>query len=277
MRLYRVTLGWTLGWAMCLALAAAQAQAPKAFAPVEGQAGKDAVWVPTPSDMVERMLDIAQVTPQDFVIDLGSGDGRNVIAAARRGARALGVEYNPDMVELSRRNAAQAGVAEKATFVQGDMFAADISEATVMALFLLPDNLRKLTPQFAALKPGTRIVANTFGIDGWKPDETVKMDDTCYAWCVALLYIVPAPVAGTWLMANKPGKDSLVLEQEFQMLSGTFNAGSGKTPLANARLRGDWISFSVGKTQYEGRVNGDTMQGIVHGGGSWSARRTAMK
>ena len=143
------------------------------FEPKVGQAGKDVVWVPSPESTVEKMLDVAKVTPQDFVVDLGSGDGRNVIAAAKRGARALGVEYNPDMVELSKRNAAKAGVSEKASFVQGDMYAAEFSQATVLALFLLPDNLTKLRDKFAALKPGTRIVANTFGIEDWTADETV--------------------------------------------------------------------------------------------------------
>ncbi len=187
-------------------------------------------------------------------------------------ARALGVEFNPDMVELSRRNAAQAGVADRAQFVEGDMFAADISQATVMALFLLPDNLRKLTAKFLALKPGTRIVANTFGIDGWKPDDTFKMEGNCYAWCVAMLYIVPARVAGVWKLEGARG-ELLSIEQEFQVLSGALASGGNKTAIANGKLRGDWISFTVGKTQYEGRVNGNSIEGIVHGGGNWKATR----
>src|SRR5919112_2236907 len=135
----------------------AQAQEkPKPFEPTVGQAGKDVVWVPTPPELVEKMLDIAKVTPQDYVIDLGSGDGRNVIAAAKRGARAYGFEFNPDMVALSRRRAQEAGVADKATFIEGDMFEADISKATVLALFMLPSNLDKLAPKFLALRTGTR-------------------------------------------------------------------------------------------------------------------------
>ncbi|MSQ52061.1 MAG: class I SAM-dependent methyltransferase [Betaproteobacteria bacterium] len=141
----------------------------KPFEPYSGQPGKDVVWVPTPAATVSKMLDVARVTPQDFVMDLGSGDGRNIIAAAKLGARALGVEYNPDMVTLSEREAAKEGVADKAKFVQGDMFTADISQATVMALFLLPDNLRKLNQKFLDLRPGTRIVVNTFGIEGGRP------------------------------------------------------------------------------------------------------------
>src|SRR4029453_8755291 len=131
-----------------LGLSVSPAVAQDEFVPQPGQPGKDVVWVPTPPELVERMMDLAAVTPQDFVIDLGSGDGRNVIAAAKRGARALGVEYNPNMVALSRRIAAKEGVAEKAAFVQGDMYEADISQATVLALFLLTENLNKLAPKF---------------------------------------------------------------------------------------------------------------------------------
>src|SRR5207344_1449998 len=190
----------------------------KPYEPTEGQAGKDVVWVPTPPVLVEKMLDMARVTPQDYVMDLGSGDGRNVIAAAKRGARALGVEYNPDMVELSRRIAAKEGVADKAQFVQGDMYEADISQATVLALFLLTDNLRRLTPKFLDLKPGTRIVLNHYGIEGWEPEATERTTGDCLAWCTALLYIVPAKVAGTWQLPQ----GELTLEQKFQAVSGNY-------------------------------------------------------
>src|SRR5687767_179101 len=169
----------------------ASAQTPaKPYQPTVGQPGKDVVWVPSPEEMVERALDLAAVTPQDFVIDLGSGDGRNVIAAAKRGARALGVEYNNDLVELSKEYAAKAGVADKASFVQGDMFEADISKATVMALFLLPDNLKRLVPKFEKMPKGTRIVTNGFPIDAWQPVEVGKSDGDCGSWCTAYLYIV---------------------------------------------------------------------------------------
>jgi ubiquinone/menaquinone biosynthesis C-methylase UbiE len=159
--------------------------------PEVGQPGKDAVWVPTSPELVEKMLDMAKVTADDFLIDLGSGDGRMVIAAARRGARAVGVEFNPELVQLSRLRASEAGVAERATFVEGDMFEADISKATVLALFLMPDNLRRLEPKFRALTPGTRIVVNTFGIPDWKPDATETLVENCTRWCTAMLYRVP--------------------------------------------------------------------------------------
>ena len=191
-RLFRLIAACTLALA-----GAASAQEAKPYQPTMGQKGKDVVWIPSPTGMVDLMLDVAKVTPQDFVVDLGSGDGRNVIAAAKRGARALGVEYNPDLVELSKRNAAAAGVAGRALFVQGDMFAADISQATALILFLIPQNLEKLAPKFIALKPGTRIVSNTYEIGGgWEPDDSQRLA-LCASWCGAHLYIVPATLAGT--------------------------------------------------------------------------------
>jgi len=177
---------------MALAIAAGSAFAQNPSEPYVGQPGKDVVWVPTPHTLTEKMLDMAKVTAKDFVIDLGSGDGRNVIAAAKRGARALGVEWEAQMVAISRKNAQAAGVADKARFVQGDMFEADISQATVLALFLLPDNLRKLKPKFEKLKPGTRIVTNGFEIDGWEPKEIGKIEKECGGWCTAYLYVLPA-------------------------------------------------------------------------------------
>jgi SAM-dependent methyltransferase len=247
-----------------LAAAVADAQQPdKPFVPQVGQAGKDVIWVPTPPQLVEVMLDLARVTPQDFVMDLGSGDGRNVIAAAKRGARAVGVEYNPNMVELSRRYAADAGVADKATFVEGDMYAADISKASVLALFLLPGNMKQLLPKFLDLAPGSRIVSNTFGIEGWVPDDTVSLPN-CTDWCNALLWIVPARVEGTWRLAN----GELQLKQEYQMLSGTLS----KLPISDGKLRGNEITFNVEGKRYQGRVNGDTMEGTVDGV-PWKASR----
>jgi len=253
------------------AFGATTESADKPYEPMVGQAGKDVVWVPTPFSLIEKMLDLAKVTPQDFVIDLGSGDGRNVIAAAKRGARGLGVEYNSDMVELSKRNAAKEGVADKATFVEGDMYEADISTATVMALFLLPENLRRLTPKFLDLKPGSRIVANGFGIDGWEADKTERIEGDCGTWCTALLYIVPAKVAGTWRLPQ----GELTLDQKFQVVSGTLSSGGTKTPVTHGRLNGDQISFTVGGTAYVGRVKGDTMQGRTKGAsnGTWTAAR----
>jgi hypothetical protein len=239
---------------------------PEEYKPTVGQPGKDAVWVPTSPALVEKMLDMAKVTPSDFVIDLGSGDGRNVIAAAKRGARGLGVEYNPDLVALSTREATKEGVGDKATFVQGDMYQADISQATVLALFLLTENLDRLVPKFLALKPGTRIVANTFGITGWTPDETEKIEQDCTSWCTSLLWIVPAKVEGTWQLPQ----GELTLKQEFQMVSGTLSANGASKAVTNGRLRGDQIRFTVEGTEYDGRVVGNTIEGTSSNGATTS-------
>src|SRR5687768_8585108 len=248
----------TLIIALVIAVPASARAQDEGFVPQPGQPGKDVVWVPTPPELVEKMLDLAAVTPQDFVIDLGSGDGRNVIGAAKRGARALGVEFNPNMVALSKKNAAQAGVSDKAMFVEGDMYEADISKANVLALFLLPSNMLQLRQKFLDLRPGSRIVSNTFGIEGWTPDETVTMDGDCSAWCTALLWIVPAKVNGRWRI----GQDELVLTQNFQMVTGTL----GGREIADGRLRGDQIRFTVGGVEYTGRVAGDRIEGMVRSG-----------
>ena len=242
------------------------AQAP--FEPKPGLPGKDVVWVPTPSDVVETMLNLAQVTPEDVVIDLGSGDGRNVIAAARRGARAIGFEYNPDLVELSRQHARDAGVADKATFVQGDMYKADISQATVLALFLTPEVLDQMRDKFLAMKPGTRIVLNTFPVTDWEPDATETTGPPCKIWCAAMLVIVPAEVAGTWRM----GDAQMVLRQDFQFVKGTMG-----TQQVTGRLRGDEITLTSGTSEYKGRVNADRIEGTATTAGrqtAWTAARS---
>jgi SAM-dependent methyltransferase len=260
---------WT--FVLVLAVCARPAVAQQgSFQPEVGQPGKDVVWVPTPDAMVERMLDLAQLTPQDFVMDLGSGDGRNVIAAAKRGSRALGVEYNPDMVQLSKLKAAAAGVADKAQFVQGDMFAADISKADVLALFLLPSNLLRLRSSFLDLRPGSRIVSNTFAIQDWKADQTVVLDD-CSEWCTALLYVVPAKVGGRWRF----GADVLELKQEYQMLSGTLTTGGQAVPVTG-QLRGAEISLTTGTREFTGRLQQNTIEGTARTGNqtsSWRASR----
>lgn len=252
----------------------ADAQTAKPFEPVEGQPGKDVIWVPSSPDMVAKLMEMAKVTPQDFVMDLGSGDGRNVIAAAKLGARALGVEFNPDMVALSKRLAQEAGVADKAQFVEADMYTYDISKATVMALFLLPVNMNRLAPKFFALPPGSRIVSNTFGIDGWQPDrrEALATNSECESWCEALLWIVPAKVEGMWTMAN----GTMSLTQEHQNVGGTVKI-SGKTqPITKGRLLGEEITFQAGGLTYKGKAVGNTIEGNVttpKGEVPWSAAR----
>jgi precorrin-6B methylase 2 len=262
--------------ALCLPAAAAgvllHAQATQQFEPKVGQPGKDVVWVPTSQTLVNKMLDMAGVTPQDYVIDLGSGDGRTVITAAKRGARALGIEYNPEMVELSKKNAATEGVSDRATFLKADLFESDFSQATVITMFLLPEINLKLRPKILDLKPGTRIVSNSFTMEDWEADETATVNEDCTSWCTALLWIVPAKVEGTWRLPQ----GEIAFTQTFQMLSGTLTTGDGARTFTGGRLRGDRISFTVNGAQYTGRVNGNTMTGTVTSGGkttNWSATR----
>ena len=240
-------------------------QAPSTFEPQVGQAGKDVVWVPTPQALVNKMLDMAQVTPQDFLMDLGSGDGRTVITAAKRGLRAQGIEYNPDMVALATRNAATEGVSARATFIKADLFETDFSKAQVITMFLLPTINMKLRPTILNMRPGTRIVSNSFTMEDWQPDQSETVPD-CTSWCTAHLWIVPAKVAGTWQMPQ----GALTLTQSFQMVSGTL----GSTPITGGRLRGEEITFTAGNAVYKGRVEGNTIRGTVTGGGGGSFTAT---
>lgn len=248
------------------AFAQAAAQAPaKPYEPQVGQAGKDVVWVPTPQVLVDKMLAMAKVTPQDFVIDLGSGDGRTVISAAKLGARAMGIEYNPDMVELARRNAAAANVSERATFVKADLFETDLSKAQVITMFLLPSINMKLRPAILDLKPGTRIASNTFTMEDWQADETATISDGCSSsWCTALMWIVPAKVAGRWTTPE----GELNLTQTFQMLSGTLGSQA-----VQGRLRGNEITFTAGTRKYAGTVDGSTIK-ITSPSAFTAAKRT---
>ena len=240
------------------------------FVPQVGQPGKDVIWVPTSQTLVDKMLDMAKVTPQDYVIDLGSGDGRTVIAAAKRGALAFGIEYEPEMVELSKRTAAAAGVSERASFVNADLFQSDFSKATVITMFLLPSINMRLRPTILAMKPGTRVVSNTFDMADWKADETTTLTEDCVNFCAALLWIVPAKVEGTWQLSQGDLRD-LSLEQRFQVISGTL----GSTPISEGGLRGSEITFRVGSARYTGRVDGNVMRGTVTGGSgdTWTAAR----
>jgi len=230
----------------------ALAQPDTTFEPSVGQDGKDVVWVPTPQQVVDKMLDMAKLTKNDFLMDLGSGDGRTVITAAKRGASALGIEYNPKMVELSRRNADKAGVSARAKFEQADLFETDFSKASVVTMFLLPDINLRLRPKILELKPGTRIVSNTFTMGDWEPDQKADLSSTCGAsYCNPLLWIVPAKVAGSYKI---PAGD-LVLKQSFQMLSGTLKT-DGRTVVVHGKVRGEAISFSANGQQYHGHLEG---------------------
>jgi SAM-dependent methyltransferase len=245
------------------------------YEPVPHQDGKDVVWVPTAQALADKMLDLAKVTPQDYVIDLGSGDGRIVITAAKRGARSLGIEYNPDMVALSKRIAAKEGVSDKTQFIQADLFESDFSQATVLTMFLLPEINLRLRPTILNLKPGTRIVSNSFDMSEWTPDDTVAVsaEEGCdNNFCEAYFWIVPAKVEGKW----KLPQGELWLNQSFQMISGMLKSSSNVVTITNGRLSGDLISFTAGDAQYTGQVSGNKMQGTFKFGGStvqWNAIR----
>ena len=232
-------------------IATAQPAAPQE--PVLNQKGKDVQWVPTPPVLLDKMLDMAQVTPKDFLVDLGSGDGVTVIGAARRGVKALGIEYDANLVEVSKRNAQAAGVEGLAEFRRGDIFKTDFSKATVVFTFLLPSLNLQLRPTILAMKPGTRVVSNTFPMGEWEPDDRVRVDGPCERWCEALFWVVPARVAGVW----RTPKGELTLTQRFQMVSGSL----GDTTVEQGRLRGEALSFALGEGRFTGRVNGYRING----------------
>jgi SAM-dependent methyltransferase len=242
------------------------APAASDYVPKSGQAGKDVVWVPTHDALVQRMLDMAQVTPNDYLVDLGSGDGRTVIAAAKRGLRALGVEYNGDLVTLSQRNAEREGVTDKARFVRGDIFETDFSDATVVTLFLLPQLNLRLRPTLLAMKPGTRVVSNSFRMDDWIPDQEMNAGSDCTQYCSAMLWIIPAKVEGTWRFDG----GQIALEQKFQMLTGTITRDGKAVPISDGKMTGADIAFTAGGERYAGRVEDGRME-LKAGGGSGRA------
>jgi hypothetical protein len=260
----RSFLGAALG-AAALTQAAWAQPASATFKPQVGQSGKDVVWVPTSQALVDRMLDMAGLTPQDRLVDLGSGDGRLVITAAKRGARARGIEFNPDMVALSRRAAAAEGVAGRASFEQADIFESNFSEATVVTLFLLPHLNMRLRPTLLDMPPGTRVLSNSFTMEDWEPDDSFNVTEGCSGYCNALKWVVPAKVGGPWQL----GGERLLLTQTFQKLAGSLGDAS---PLADGRLEGAQVRFTARGRQYVGQVAGNTMRGMVDGA-AWTAER----
>jgi SAM-dependent methyltransferase len=244
--------------------AAAQttAAAAKEYTPSVGQEGKDVIWVPTPQSLVERMLTMAQVKPTDYVIDLGSGDGRTVITAAKKfGATALGIEYNPDMVELAKRAAEKEGVAGKAQFMKADIFQTDFSKATVLTMYLLPSLNLKLRPTILNLKPGTRIVSHAFTMDDWQPDQVDSSEGrTAYLW------IVPAKVTGTWKLDGGGRNAEATFTQQYQSIGGSAKVDGKVAQFSSGKLRGDTITFAIDGREYTGRVAGDKIEGTVAGG-----------
>ncbi len=248
--------------ATAVVAASALAQQPaKQYEPQRGQAGKDVIWIPSPQALVDRMLEIAKVTPQDYVIDLGSGDGRTVITAAKLGAKAHGIEYNPDMAAYAKRKAKEAGVEGKATFANADIFQSDFSQATVVTLFLLPALNVKLRPIILKMKAGTRVVSNSFDMGDWEPEQTVEAKGECTSYCRAFLWIVPANASGSW----KSGDRTFTFDQKYQMVAGKISAGNVITPITNGRFLGPELKFTAAGTQYAVKVDGDTMKGTAGG------------
>src|SRR3989442_501202 len=264
--------------ALLPALAVPFAVSAQKFEPQVGQAGKDVIWVPTPDEVVDRMLTMAQIGPNDFHMDLGSGDGKIVIAAAKRGAKALGIEYNPDMVKVAQDNAQKAGVADKASFRRADIFQTDFSQATVITLYLLPALNMKLRPSILSMRPGTRVVSHSFTMEDWEADEISTMDGRrAYFW------VVPANVMGSWALDAGGSKAELALEQTFQKINGTVMLGGVNGGLREARLRGASISFGFVdgdgvRRDYTGRVNGSSrMEGSFRDDKGSEGRWTASK
>ena len=239
------------------------------FEPTVGQSGKDVVWVPTSQSLVNQMLDLARLTPDDILVDLGSGDGRTVITAAQRGSTARGVEYNPDMVAISRKAAQDAGVTDRATFIHGDIFETDFSDADVLTLFLLPSLNVKLRPTILDMKPGTRVVSNSFAMGDWDADKSINVTEGCSSYCTALLWIVPANVQGTWGLSGQ----KLELSQMYQKLQGKLIDAGQDTLITDASLDGENIEFKVNGKHYVGKVDGDTMGGMIDGSQVWAAVR----
>ena len=244
---------------MTTGLLAQEKQSGNGFVPQVGQQGKDVVWVPTPQELVNKMLEIAKVTPDDFVIDLGSGDGRTVITAAKIGANARGIEYNPDMVALSKENAKKEGVIDKAEFIQADLYETDLSKATVITMFLLPEINLKLRPRLLDLEPGTRIVSNTFTMGEWEADQEATTEENWNSWNTAYLWIIPAKADGKW----KLGNGELDLTQEYQFLRGTLSSGGKSLIVTDGRLNGNSISFIINNDKYSGTVGEKLMKGTV--------------
>jgi SAM-dependent methyltransferase len=231
----------------------------------------DVIFVPTPRKTVDRMMEIADVGSADFVIDLGSGDGRIAIAAGRRGARALGVDLDPARIHDAQLNAQRADVTDRVTFRQHNLFETDLSQATVLTMYLLPSINVKLRPKILALRPGTRVVSHDFRMGNWKPDLTETTNWRIHFW------VVPARIAGRWQVRSGDRVFSLTIAQRYQEFQGSANADGRTAALRNTKLRGANIEFAIDldgpATTLRGVVNGDHMQGRSDAGTEWAAAR----
>ncbi|MBI4294266.1 MAG: class I SAM-dependent methyltransferase [Betaproteobacteria bacterium] len=264
---------------LALGAGVAPAQTPaQTYRPEIGQPGKDVVWVPTPERLIQRMLQMADASSKDVVVDLGSGDGRIPIAAAKLfGARGIGIEFDAELVQYSIRAAAREGLSDRVRFAREDFFQTDLSGATIVTLYVSPTVMRQLRPRLLALKPGTRIVSHQFTLEEWEPDEMARVESV-----PAYLWVVPASAAGKWRLTLGTDAYELVLSQEYQMLRGSARSGAGVSPIVGGRLRGETIRFSFADKNgdvrtFSGRISGDRMEGSARLFGQadrlWSARR----
>lgn len=232
-----------------------RADCEREYLPQRAQEGKDVIWAPTEDPMVVRMLEMANVSAADKVYDLGAGDGKIVIAAAKQfGATGVGIEYDPDLVKHARCLATAEGVAERVTFIEGDIFESDFSDATVVALYLTPQVNARLQPSLLAMKPGTRIVAYSFGIGDWQPDEQIDS----FGDGSAFLFVVPANIAGSWTFASPSGASFAVeLEQAFQNVTGTASGGAAVT----GKLSGDRVELELVEDGEQMRISATVADG----------------
>jgi hypothetical protein len=235
------------------------------YKPKVGQEGKDVIWVPTPEGLIDKMLAAAKVNDKDTLFDLGAGDGIIAITAARKyGAKSVGIEYNPDMAQFARRKVAEAGLTDKVKIITGDIFQEDFSSATVITLYLMPHLNLKLRPILLKMKPGTRVVSNTFTMGEWEPDETVfDQHWKGYFW------VVPAQIEGAWVMTGMEGGPlRLNISQSFQNIGGTLTRGGQTLTLLGAKLRGDEVKFQFVTPDrkvhaFSGRLEGRRLTGTV--------------
>jgi SAM-dependent methyltransferase len=250
-------------------LAATNTASPQAAAadykPVQGQAGKDVIWIPTPEGLIDKMLSAAKVSSQDKVFDLGAGDGIIAITAARKyGAQSVGIEFNPDMAQFARRKVAEAGMADKVKIITGDIFQEDFSSATVVTLYLMPQLNLKLRPILLNMKPGTRVVSHAFNMGDWEPDEKIADQHArAYFW------VVPAQIEGAWVVSGLDGGPMrLNLSQSYQQIGGTLSRGGQSFALLGARLSGDELKFQFVTPDkkvntFSGRWQGQRLTGTV--------------
>lgn len=253
---------------------------PLTYEPEMGQLGKDSVWAPTPDRLITRMLQMADTGPNDVVIDLGSGDGRIPVMAAKQfGARGIGVEFDADLVAYSIRLAERRGVAERATFIRQDLFETDLSQASVVAMYIGPEVTMKLRPKLLSLKPGTRVVTHQFTMGDWEPDEMARVENA-----PGYLWVVPARVEGRWRLQFADQHFAIDMKQHFQMLSGSASINGKSLPLLAARVRGESIRFSIidangDSRTFTGTIGAGTMQGMTRAQvrgeahAAWSARQ----